>query len=203
MAVAVGLPDEAIQVLGDTLTVAVGRPEGMRSVVEAMVGAVFDFADSHPRSAALLAGAGVAEEPSAQRMAHRAAAVCTDTLTRALAPYCTPRADHGWLVATELVAIARSCARDWAVTGKPLPRDDAVTTTASLCWTGLAGVRLASEHPGPTGAGCTHPTPWHSRPGSPGQSPPVPASVLTMPGNRDPSQQREHAQAVHDVVAIS
>ncbi len=141
---------EAVQVLGEMLTAALDRAEGMRSVVEAAVSAVFDFADMHPRSAALLAGASVADEPSAQRMAHQAATMCIDTLARALEPYQMPRAEQGWLITTELVAIAQSCARDWMATGKPLPKRDAVATTASLCWTGLAGVQLAPERPAST-----------------------------------------------------
>ncbi|WP_084526486.1 TetR/AcrR family transcriptional regulator [Nocardia vaccinii] len=136
---------EAVQVLGETLTAALDRAEGMRSVVEATVTAVFDFADIHPRSAALLAGASVADEPSAQRMAQQAAAMCIDTLARALEPYRMPQAEQGWLITTELVAIAQSCARDWVATGKPLAKRDAVATTASLCWTGLAGVQLAER----------------------------------------------------------
>lgn len=134
---------EALQVLSETLGTTLDRADGVRSVVEAMVTAVFDFADIHPRSAALLADAGVADEPSAQRMAHRAAAICTDGLAQALAPYQVPQAEQGWLITTELVAIAQSCARDWAATGKHLAKYDAVATTASLCWTGLGGVQLA------------------------------------------------------------
>ncbi|MEU4345656.1 TetR/AcrR family transcriptional regulator [Nocardia sp. NPDC023852] len=134
---------DAVQVLEDTLTAALDHAESMESIVTATVAAVFDFADTHPRSAALLADAAVAEEPSAQRMAHQAAAICTDTLSRALTPFPLPRAEQGWLIAAELVAIAQSCARDWAATGKLLPKHDAVAITAGLCWTGLAGVRPA------------------------------------------------------------
>ncbi|NKY88134.1 TetR/AcrR family transcriptional regulator [Nocardia veterana] len=136
---------EAIQVLDDTLTAALDRADGLRSIVAASVAAVFDFADTHARSAALLAGAAVADEPSAQRLAHQAATICTDALSRALAPYPFPRPEQGWLITAELVAIAQSCARDWVATGKPLPKHEAVATTASLCWTGLAGVQLAPK----------------------------------------------------------
>ncbi|MFJ1457347.1 TetR/AcrR family transcriptional regulator [Nocardia wallacei] len=134
---------DAAEVLRETLAAALAPGLDMRAIVTATVAAIFDFADSHPRSAALLAGAAVAEEPAAQRMAHQAAAICTDTLEQALAPYRLPRAEQGWLITTELVAIARSCARDWVLTGKSLPKHEAVATTAGLCWTGLAGVRLA------------------------------------------------------------
>ncbi|MFR9749710.1 TetR/AcrR family transcriptional regulator [Nocardia sp. 004] len=132
---------EAVQVLGDTLTAELGRAEDMGSVVTATVAAIFDFADIHPRSAALLAGAAVAEEPSAQRMAHQAATMCTDAVSRALAPYPLPQAERRWLINAELVAIAQSCARDWVVTAKPLPKHDAIAMTAGLCWTGLAGIQ--------------------------------------------------------------
>ncbi|MGW4249640.1 hypothetical protein, partial [Nocardia sp. NPDC004722] len=132
---------EATQVLGESLSAALGRAEDMGAVVSATVAAVFDFADIHPRSAALLAGAAVAEEPSAQRMAHRAAAVCTEAVAQALAPNPLPPAERRRLITAELVAIAQSCARDWVATGKPLPKHDAVAITASLCWTGLAGIR--------------------------------------------------------------
>ncbi|MBF6150145.1 MULTISPECIES: TetR/AcrR family transcriptional regulator [Nocardia] len=137
---------EAMQELEETLTAALEPAEGMRSIVEASVAAVFDFADTRPRSAALLAGAAVADEPSAQRIAHQAATICIDTLAQALAPHPLPRAEHGWLITAELVAIAQSCARDWVATGKPLPKHEAIATTASLCWTGLAGVQLAPKH---------------------------------------------------------
>ncbi len=134
---------EAVQVLEETLAAALVSAEGMQAVTEAMVAAIFDFADAHPRSAALLADAAVAEEPSAQRMARQATAICTGALLQASAAQPLARAEHGWLIAAEVVAIAQSCARHWAITGKPLPKPDAVATTAGLCWTGLAGVRLA------------------------------------------------------------
>ncbi|WP_280264380.1 TetR/AcrR family transcriptional regulator [Nocardia wallacei] len=137
---------DAVQVLEDTLTAALDRADSMESIVTATVAAVFDFADTHPRSATLLADAAVAEEPSAQRMAHRASAICTDALARALTPFPLPRAEQGWLITAELVAIAQSCAKHWAATGKLLPKPDAVATTASLCWTGLAGVRPSKHH---------------------------------------------------------
>ncbi|WP_227979831.1 TetR/AcrR family transcriptional regulator [Nocardia spumae] len=142
---------DAVQVLEETLTEALDRAQGMRAIVAATVSAVFDFADIHPRSAALLAGAAVVDEPSAQRMAHQAATICTDTVSRALTPYALPQAEYGWLITAELVAIAQSCARDWAATGKPLPKNEAVATTASLCWSGLAGVQLAPNRMAPVG----------------------------------------------------
>ncbi|RDI44439.1 hypothetical protein [Nocardia mexicana] len=111
--------------------------------------AVFEFADTHPRSAALLAGASVVDEPSAQRMARQAATICTDALSRALAPYPVAGAQHGWLVTAEVVAIAQACARDWALTGKPLPKSEAIATTTGLCWTGLAGIRRVPKRPVP------------------------------------------------------
>ncbi len=137
---------EALEVLEETLTVALAPADSKRSVVMAMVAAIFDFADTHVRSAVLLAGATAVDEPSVQRMAHRAAAICTDSVSQALAPYPLPRAEQGWLITAELVAIAQSCARDWVATGKPLSRQEAVATTAGLCWTGLAGVQLAEGH---------------------------------------------------------
>ncbi|RMI30547.1 TetR/AcrR family transcriptional regulator [Nocardia stercoris] len=133
--------DEAVRDLEESLGAALGRADGPRSIVTAMVAAVFDFADRNPRSAALLAGAAVAEEPSAQRAARRATELCVDSLLRALAPHLSPRVEQ-WLIAAELVAIAQSCARDWAITGKQLPRADVVATTAGLCWAGLAGIEL-------------------------------------------------------------
>lgn len=142
---------EARQDLEETLTIALAPADSMRSIVTATVTAVFDFADVHKRSAVLLAGAAVVDEPSAQRMAHRAAALCTDAVSRALAPYPLPGAERGWLMTAELVAIAQSCARDWVATGKPLAKHEAIATTAGLCWTGLAGVRLAGELPDPIG----------------------------------------------------
>ena len=138
---------EAVQVLDETITAALAPADSVRSIVTATVAAVFDFADIHPRSAVLLAGAAAVDEPSAQRVAHRAAAICTDAVSRALAPHPLPAAERGWLLTAELVAIAQSCARDWAATGKPLPKHEAAATTAELCWTGLAGVRLAGDTP--------------------------------------------------------
>ncbi|MFI6866580.1 TetR/AcrR family transcriptional regulator [Nocardia sp. NPDC050406] len=138
---------EALEVLDQTLTGTLERAEGLQSIVTATVTALFDFADTHPRSAALLAGAAVTDEPSAQRVAHQAASICTATVSRALAPYPLPQATQGWLITAELVAIAQSCARDWAATGKQLAKRDAVATTASLCWTGLSGVQLARQAP--------------------------------------------------------
>ena len=138
---------EAVQVLEETITAALAPADSMRSIVTATVAAVFDFADIHLRSAVLLAGAAAVDEPSAQRMAHRAAAICTDAVSRALAPYPLLAAERGWLLTAELVAIAQSCARDWVATGKPLPKHEAAATTAGLCWTGLAGVRLADGGP--------------------------------------------------------
>ncbi|MFI2589857.1 TetR/AcrR family transcriptional regulator [Rhodococcus erythropolis] len=84
---------QALEELDDTLTAALAHAEGMEAIVAATVSAMFDFADTRPRSAALLAGAAVAEEPSAQRMAQRATTLCTETLSRALAPYRLPRTD--------------------------------------------------------------------------------------------------------------
>src|SRR5690606_16725582 len=124
--------------------------QGMRSIVSATVAAIFDFADTHPRSATLLAGAAVVDEPSAQRVAHQATTICTDTLLQALAPYPPAQAERGWLITAEVVAIAQSCARHWVLTGKPLPRHEAVATTAGLCWTGLSGVQQARKSPEPT-----------------------------------------------------
>ncbi|NKY52823.1 TetR/AcrR family transcriptional regulator [Nocardia vermiculata] len=138
---------DAVQVLGETLTTALDRAEDMRSIVAATVAAVFDFADIHPRAAALLAGAGVADEPSAQHIAHQAAQICATALDRALAPYPFARPEQNWLITAELVAIAQSCAQDWAITGKHLRKSDAVATTVSLCWGGLAGVQLTSTQP--------------------------------------------------------
>ncbi|MFI1917218.1 TetR/AcrR family transcriptional regulator [Nocardia sp. NPDC020380] len=138
---------EAEQVLGETLTSALAHAEGTSSIVTATVAAIFDFADIHARSAALLAGAAVAEEPSAQRAAYRAATACTDALLDALVPYPLSRSEQGWLITTEVIAIAQACARGWAVTGKPLPKHEAVAVTAGLCWSGLAGVRLAAPKP--------------------------------------------------------
>nr|WP_276514849.1 TetR/AcrR family transcriptional regulator [Nocardia transvalensis] len=146
---------DAVRVLDETLGAALGRAEGMAAIVTATVAAVFDFADTHPRDAALLAGAAAAEEPSAQHVAHQAATLCARTLSQALAPYPLPRADHGWLVTAELIGIAQSCARDWAITGKALPKHEAVATTVGLCWNGLAGVQLSRTEkpdlPGPAG----------------------------------------------------
>lgn len=142
---------ESVQVLDETLNAAIDRAESVQSIVEATVTAVFDFADTHPRNATLLAGAAVADEPSAQRMARRAAEICTGTLARALAQHAVPRTQQGWLITTELIAIAQSCARDWVTTGKSLPKNEAAATTASLCWTGLAGVQPASERLVPDG----------------------------------------------------
>ncbi|MEU6562909.1 TetR/AcrR family transcriptional regulator [Nocardia nova] len=136
---------EAVQVLEETLSAALAPADSMRSIVTATVTAVFDFADIHLRSAVLLAGAAAVDEPSAQRLAHRAATLCTDAVSRALAPYPLPGAERGWLMTAELVAIAQSCAKDWVATGKHLPKHEAVATTAGLCWTGLAGVRLAEQ----------------------------------------------------------
>ncbi|MGA6205768.1 TetR/AcrR family transcriptional regulator [Nocardia testacea] len=140
---------EAVQVLGATLTAALASARDMRSIVTATVAAVFEFAADHARCAALLAGAADAEEPAAQRMARQATMICTDALLRALAPTASLRAERGWLIAAEIVGIAQSCARDWVVTGKQLPRHEAVATTAGLCWTGLAGVQLAPNRPVP------------------------------------------------------
>ncbi len=142
---------EATRDLEESLTVALASAENMRSIVTATVTAIFDFADIHLRSAVLLDGAAAVDEPSAQRMAHRAGALCTDAVSRALAPYPLPVAERGWLITAELVAIAQSCARDWVATGKPLPKNEAVVATAGLCWTGLAGVRLADDVPAPNG----------------------------------------------------
>lgn len=136
---------DAMGVLGETLSAALTPALDLRSIVTATVTAIFDFADTHPRSAALLAGAAAVDEPSARHMAHEGATLCTETLLSALAPHPLPRLQHGWLIAAEVVAIAQSCARDWAVTGKPLPKHEAVATTASLCWSGLSGVQLATE----------------------------------------------------------
>ncbi len=144
---------EAVRDLEATLTTALAPARGMRAVVTATVSAVFEFADTHPRSAALLGGAALAEEPAAQRTAHQAATLCTDTLIAALAPYPLARPELGWLIAAEVVAIAQSCARDWVATGKPLPKPDAITTTADLCWSGLSGVQLALKPPLHTGGG--------------------------------------------------
>ncbi|MFD4401463.1 TetR/AcrR family transcriptional regulator [Nocardia sp. NPDC058499] len=141
---------EALRVLGDTLAEALAPAQGMRSIVSATVAAIFDFADTHPRSATLLAGAAVVDEPSAQRVAHQATTICTDTLLQALAPYPPAQAERGWLITAEVVAIAQSCARHWVLTGKPLPRHEAVATTAGLCWTGLSGVQQAPKSPEPT-----------------------------------------------------
>ncbi len=141
---------EALQVLGDTVAAALAPAEGMRSIVSAMVAAIFDFADTHPRSAALLAGAAVVDEPSAQRVAHQATTICTDTLLQTLAPFPLARAERRWLITAEVVAIAQSCARYWVLTGKPLPRHEAVATTAGLCWAGLSGVQQAPKLPKPT-----------------------------------------------------
>ncbi|WP_063057628.1 TetR/AcrR family transcriptional regulator [Nocardia sienata] len=140
---------EAVEVLGATLTAALAPAGDMRSIVVATVTAVFDFADNHPRSAALLAGAADAEEPSAQRMARQATMICTEALLQAMAPSASRRAERGWLIAAEIVGIAQSCARDWVVTGKRLPKNEAVATTAGLCWSGLAGVQLATKSPVP------------------------------------------------------
>ncbi|WP_157393437.1 TetR/AcrR family transcriptional regulator [Nocardia terrae] len=142
--------DEAVHVLDETLSTSLGSARDMQSVVVATVTAVFDFADLHPRSAALLAGAAVAEEPAAQRLAHRAGTICTDAVTRALAPFPQPRIGQQWLITAELVAIAQACARDWVATGKPLSKHDAVATTAGLCWTGLAGIRSIRPQPSHT-----------------------------------------------------
>ncbi|AYF75456.1 TetR/AcrR family transcriptional regulator [Nocardia yunnanensis] len=138
---------DALQVLDETVTAALDHAEGMQSIVAAAVAAVFDFADLHPRAAALLAGAAVAEEPAAQRIARQAAMICTDSLARALHPYPFAQTERRGMVIAELVAIAQTCARDWAATGKTLPKDDAVSTTAGLCWAGVAGVHLASRSP--------------------------------------------------------
>ncbi|MGV9666698.1 TetR/AcrR family transcriptional regulator [Nocardia niigatensis] len=138
---------EAVEALDGVLAGALCGAEDMGSAVTATVSAVFDFADIHPRSAALLAGAAVAEEPSAQRMAHRAAAVCTDAVSQAMAPYPMPRGDRRGLIIAELVAIAQTCARDWVATGKPLPKPEAVATIAGLCWSGIAGIQLARTAP--------------------------------------------------------
>ncbi|WP_084522570.1 TetR/AcrR family transcriptional regulator [Nocardia inohanensis] len=138
---------DALQVLNETLTAALAPAQEMRSIVVATVTALFDFADAHPRSAALLAGAAAVDEPSAQRVAQQAARMCADALGEALSRYPLPRAERGWLITAELVAIAQSCARDWVVTGKPLPKHEAIATTAALCWTGLSGVRLAAPEP--------------------------------------------------------
>src|SRR5690606_13589958 len=102
---------DALRVLGDTLAEALAPAQGMRSIVSATVAAIFDFADTHPRSATLLAGAAVVDEPSAQRVAHQATTICTDTLLQALAPYPPAQAERGWLITAEVVAIAQSCAR--------------------------------------------------------------------------------------------
>lgn len=142
---------QALGVLGDTLADALVPARDMRSTVSAMVAAIFEFADTHPRSAALLAGAAVVDEPSAQLVARQATTICTDTLLRALAPHPPARAERGWLITAEVVAIAQSCARDWVLTGKPLPRHEAVITTAGLCWTGLSGVQQAPGKPKPPG----------------------------------------------------
>lgn len=140
---------EAVEVLGATLAAALAPAGDMRSIVVATVTAVFDFADNHPRSAALLAGAADAEEPSAQRMARQATMICTEALLQAMTPSASRRAERGWLIAAEIVGIAQSCARDWVITGKRLPKNEAVATTAGLCWSGLSGVQLAPNSPVP------------------------------------------------------
>ncbi|MFE2958278.1 TetR/AcrR family transcriptional regulator [Nocardia tengchongensis] len=142
---------EEVQGLEQTLTVALGHAGDLESIVTATVAAVFDFADTHPRGAALLADAAVAEEPSAQRLAHRAATICNDAVSQALAAYPFARAEQRRLIAVELVAIAQACARDWAIHRKPIPKRDAVSTTAGLCWNGLAGVRTVAQSPAGSG----------------------------------------------------
>ncbi|MGH3718099.1 MAG: TetR/AcrR family transcriptional regulator [Pseudonocardiaceae bacterium] len=115
-----------------------------RQRVRNAVGAYFDFVDSDDEAFRLVFESDLRNQPPAQAVVERTYKACVQAIAQAVAADAGLDADRAWLVAVGVVGISEHSARYWLTRRQNLPKNEAITQTASLAWKGLAGFPLNS-----------------------------------------------------------
>lgn len=108
--------------------------------VEAAVQAYFDFVDEDSQGFRLVFGSDLIGEPAVDERVAFATEACVDAVydlvhgDSGLDPY------RSRMLAIGLVGASQVSARYWLDADRPIPKDEAVSTTVALCWRGLRSV---------------------------------------------------------------
>ncbi|MEV0550646.1 TetR/AcrR family transcriptional regulator [Nocardia salmonicida] len=124
----------------DGIRFAVTTGATPKTRVSCAVSAYFDFVDEDRGGHVLVFESPVPSEPCVEVRVRSALRACADLLATELhaAGVATPAAAmYGW----SLVGASHLAARMWLDAGRPIPKQDAVEVTLSLCWSGLSGLK--------------------------------------------------------------
>lgn len=118
--------------------------------LSAAVHAYFDFIDNDADGFRLIFESDVPTEPSVQWRIGQANAACVGAVHDLLIRDSGLGPERAWALAVGLVGASQFTARYWLNADRPLPKEQAVETTVSLCWGGLSHLplRAVSRSPG-------------------------------------------------------
>ncbi|MGW0249193.1 TetR/AcrR family transcriptional regulator [Nocardia goodfellowii] len=112
----------------------------------AAVEVYFDFIDSDPQGFRLVFETEVPSEPAVRLRVDHAIDDCVLAVAGLLARNLDADLFRARMLAAGLVGICRFTARQWLDSGRPISKDQAITTTTMLCARGLSGVPLVRPH---------------------------------------------------------
>ncbi|MFX0578471.1 hypothetical protein [Nocardia nepalensis] len=114
----------------------------IREQTYAAVWAYFDFIDRDPDGFRLVFESELPEVPCVRRRTDRAIDDCVAIIAGFLVRNSGMNPRRARMLAIGLTGIGSSSARYWLDADRPIPMDQAVATTAGMCWGGLSQVPL-------------------------------------------------------------
>ncbi len=108
--------------------------------VRAAVAAYFDFVDHETQGFRLVFESDLTSEPQVQRRVEQATEACVDAVFDLVAHDSGLDPYRARILAVGLVGASQITARYWLEADRPIPKEEAVDTTVSLCWGGLKHV---------------------------------------------------------------
>ncbi|MFI6957883.1 TetR/AcrR family transcriptional regulator [Nocardia sp. NPDC050408] len=110
--------------------------------LSAAVHAYFDFVDDDPAGFRLVFESEVPTEPSVQWRVGQANAACIGAVHDLLIRDSGLGPQRAWAFAVGLVGASQFTSRYWLNADRPIPKEQAVEITVTLCWGGLSDVPL-------------------------------------------------------------
>ncbi|MGY1984440.1 TetR/AcrR family transcriptional regulator [Nocardia gipuzkoensis] len=133
-----------LDTLIDSVQRALQAPGPPKARVHRTVTAFFDFVDHDIARYRLVFESDLATEPGVHHKVTQAIDNCIAAISTRLRDS-VPDPHHARLWAVGVVGASQFAARYWIDAGQPIPKRDAIDTTAALCPHGISRIR----HPGP------------------------------------------------------
>ncbi|MFE6926122.1 TetR/AcrR family transcriptional regulator [Nocardia sp. NPDC057663] len=129
-----------LDTLVTSVRTALDAAGGNSARVRSAVAAYFDFVDNDTAGYRLVFDSDLISEPSVQWRTRQATDACIDAVCAELLRGSNLPPDRTRAMAVGLVGASHLAARYWLEAGRPIPKDEAVATTVSLCWGGLSRI---------------------------------------------------------------